>query len=251
MIKKKIVFLVGYNFLKVLKNFKNKNFYFIIPSKEKAFSPNLQKDFFKNFGSQVYTSDYKIKNLKKVFLNINPDYLISLGWRKILPKEIISLFKHCINVHPAILPEYKGYHPIPYVLMNNEKEHGITAHIMTEKVDSGGILICKKFKIDQFSTINSIQDEIKKMMPNFLEKLIDILNSKKIILKSNKSKKTKIIAPKRKPKDSEIKPNMNFRDVFNIIRSSDPKRFPAYYLVNGKKVYVSVTLNIANKVKKY
>lgn len=249
--KKILVFLVGYNFLNELKGFKNKNYHFIVPSKEEAFSYHLRRKFKKVFGSHLHTSDYSRENLKKILLKINADYLISLGWRRIIPNEFINLHVKCVNIHPAILPEYKGYHPIPYVLMNNEKKHGITAHLMTENVDAGGIIFCKKFNIDQLSTIVSIQNKIKKMIPSFLRKLINILNSKKIKIKLNKCKRTKIIAPKRSPKDSEIDANMKFKDAFNLIRSCDPKRFPAYYLVNRKKIYVSLFSNIANKDKKY
>lgn len=251
MTKKKIVFLVGYNYLKTLKKFKNNPYHFIIPSKDKAFPLSLQKDFIKCFKSRVHPTDYSIKNLKKILLNIKPDFLICLGWRRILPQEIIYLVNQSINVHPAILPDYKGYHPIPYVLMNNEKKHGITAHFITTKVDSGKIILCKKFAISEFSTINSIQEKIKKMMPHFLNELIKILNHKKILTKVNNNKKTKIIAPKRTSKDSEIKPGMYFKDAFNLIRSCDPSRFPAYYLVNAQKVYVSLSRNMSKNKKKH
>jgi hypothetical protein len=52
-----------------------------------------------------------------------------------VPDSEIDLVKLAINIHPAILPDYKGYHPLPYIIQNNEKEHGITAHILSENID--------------------------------------------------------------------------------------------------------------------
>ena len=145
-----------------------------------------------------------------------------------------------VNVHPALLPEYKGYHPVPYVILNEEKVHGITAHLINEEVDAGDIIQKESFPINTFSTLRSLQYEVNKRMPEFLRKLFDKIIEGNIDYSPNMDAGTKIIAPIRTHKDSEVYLNEPLDEVFKKVKASDPKRFPAYFMYNGEKVYIKM-----------
>lgn len=90
----------------------------------------------------------KILNLKSEILNLNPDLIIVAAYGQILPKEILEIPKYgCLNVHPSLLPRWRGASPIQYTILNGDKETGITIILMTEKVDKGDIIAISKFQI--------------------------------------------------------------------------------------------------------
>ena len=82
--------------------------------------------------------------------NFQPDLIILAGFLKKIPAELIVVFKKkIINIHPSLLPKYGGKgmygdNVHNQVLMNNEKETGITIHYVNEKYDKGEIIFQKK-----------------------------------------------------------------------------------------------------------
>jgi methionyl-tRNA formyltransferase len=69
------------------------------------------------------------------------DYLFSIVNRNLIPNEVLALPQHlAINYHDAPLPNYAGVHATSWAIMNREVKHGITWHVMTERVDAGDIL---------------------------------------------------------------------------------------------------------------
>ena len=93
------------------------------------------------------------KDLMKEIASYEPDYILSIYYRKIFPKSLLQLPKYgCINIHPSLLPEYRGPVPTAWALLNGEKETGITIHLMDEGIDTGDILFQKTVDIDYNDT---------------------------------------------------------------------------------------------------
>ena len=83
-------------------------------------------------------------DIVKTVLDIEPDIILSIYYRKILPQSLIDCPKFgCINIHPSILPYYRGPVPTAWAIENGEKEFGITIHYMDDSLDTGDILIQK------------------------------------------------------------------------------------------------------------
>ena len=82
---------------------------------------------------------------------------------KILSKKFLKKFKgKVINIHPSLLPKYKGLNTHKRVLENNEKFSGCTVHYVTSKLDSGKIILQKKIKIVKNDNVKSLQKKILK-----------------------------------------------------------------------------------------
>ena len=87
----------------------------------------------------------KILNLKSEILNLTPDLIVVAAYVQILPKEILEIPKFgCLNVHPSLLPRWRGPSPIQYTILNGDEKTGVTIIKMTEKVDSGPIVAQKE-----------------------------------------------------------------------------------------------------------
>ena len=82
---------------------------------------------------------------------------------KILSRNFITKFSgKILNIHPSLLPKYKGLNTHQRVLSNKEKYSGCTVHFVNSKLDSGKIILQKKVKITKNETKNSLAKKILK-----------------------------------------------------------------------------------------
>ena len=106
----------------------------------------------------------KSENLILKQLKINKISLICLaGFMKILSPNFIKKFKGIIlNIHPSLLPKYKGLNTHERVLQNKEKYSGCTVHYVNSRLDSGKIILQAKVKISKKDTSSSLKKKILK-----------------------------------------------------------------------------------------
>ena len=142
----------------------------------------------------IYTKTFKIKkkkfnysnikiNEKKILLELEKDKinLICLaGFMKILSKNFIKNFSGMIiNIHPSLLPKYKGLYTHQRVIDNKEKYSGCTVHYVNSKLDSGEIILQKKIRILKNDTSRSLSKRVLKqehlLYPKALNKVLSNL----------------------------------------------------------------------------
>ena len=136
---------------------------FVISDNSKAKGLNFSKKF--KIKRKIYS--FKIKNPEKEILKDlkkNKIKLICLaGFMKILSKNFIRSFKgKILNVHPSLLPKYKGLNTHLKAIENKEKFSGCTIHYVNQKLDSGKIIIQKKVKILKIDTPKTLAKKILK-----------------------------------------------------------------------------------------
>ena len=115
---------------------------------------------------KVYNYDKKKISEKRILkdLKSNNIKLICLaGFMKILSKDFIRNFKgKILNIHPSLLPKYKGLNTHYRAIQNKEKYSGCTVHLVNSKLDSGKIILQKKVKLSKEETPSSLQKKILK-----------------------------------------------------------------------------------------
>tara|TARA_Y100001970_G_scaffold264498_1_gene351177 strand:+ start:1491 stop:2075 length:585 start_codon:yes stop_codon:yes gene_type:complete len=90
-------------------------------------------------------------------------FICLAGFMKVLSASFIKKFKgKIINIHPSLLPKYKGLNTHKRVIENNEKFSGCTVHYVTSKLDSGKIIMQKKIRITKNETVQSLEKKILK-----------------------------------------------------------------------------------------
>ena len=110
--------------------------------------------------------NFKNKNLSEnkllsILKNNNIEIICLAGFMKILSKNFIKNFKgKILNIHPSLLPKYKGLNTHIRVLNNKEKYSGCTVHFVNAKLDSGKIILQKKVKISKNETKDSLAKKI-------------------------------------------------------------------------------------------
>ena len=103
------------------------------------------------------------KKIFKILLKKNIDLICLAGFMKILSRNFIKKFKgKIINIHPSLLPKYKGLNTHKKAIENNDKFAGCSVHYVTAKVDSGEIILQKKVKIKKKDTVDSLAKKVLK-----------------------------------------------------------------------------------------
>ena len=120
-----------------------------------------------------YAKQYKIpfkvitKNFENTLLKAldkhNIDIICLAGFMKILSKKFIrQSYRVIVNIHPSLLPKYKGLNTHQRAIKNKEKESGCTVHYVNRELDSGDIILQSKVKITKNETKESLENKILK-----------------------------------------------------------------------------------------
>ena len=159
----------GSNLKSIIKHSLQRNSYYVvkivISNKQQAIGLKIAKK--KNINN-YFINLTKSKKLGKKVLNIlkkNNIKLVCLaGFMKILPSYFIKSFNgKIINIHPSLLPKYKGLNTHKRVIKNNEKYTGCTVHYVNMYLDSGKIILQKKVRITKKDTAKSIEKKVLKI----------------------------------------------------------------------------------------
>tara|TARA_Y100000992_G_scaffold224196_1_gene156049 strand:- start:16 stop:591 length:576 start_codon:yes stop_codon:yes gene_type:complete len=123
--------------------------------------------FSKKFKIKKKVFNYKIKNPERKILEVlkkNKIQLICLaGFMKILSKNFLKKFNgKILNIHPSLLPKYKGLNTHFKAIKNKDKFSGCTVHFVTEKLDSGKIISQKKIRIFKKDNPKSLAKRVLK-----------------------------------------------------------------------------------------
>jgi methionyl-tRNA formyltransferase len=113
---------------------------------------------------------------------LNPDLLVVVAYGQIIPQDFLNIFPEgCLNVHPSLLPKYRGASPIQNTILNGDTETGVTIMLMDEKMDHGPILAQSYYQLSGTETNESLhQDLAQSGVPLLITTLKDFL-AKKII----------------------------------------------------------------------
>ena len=158
----------GSNLKSIIKSSRDYNFpikiELIITNNKKAKGLNFAKKY--NIPFKVFSYDNR-KNFERNSLNEIKKrkirFLCLAGFMKILSKNFIKNFGYqIINIHPSLLPKFKGLNTHKRVLKSKEKYSGCTVHFVTPKLDSGKIISQKKILIDKSETESSLRAKILK-----------------------------------------------------------------------------------------
>ena len=181
---------------------------------------------FKNY-CKKYKIDYlRHKNINSEdFFNkikkYNCDLFVSMSFNQIFKSNIINLAKHkTINCHAGKLPFYKGRNILNWVLINDEKEFGITVHYVDEGIDTGDIILQETFPIIDSDDYSTLLDKAYEECPRLLYAAIKKIRGKDFkVVKQNSIHSLGFYCTQRKKGDENINWAQSSREIFNFIRA--------------------------------
>jgi len=142
--------------------------------RKQVLTPSPVKEFARKHGiPTLQPKDVKDPQALEAIKGKNPDLIIVAAYGKILPKEIVELPPYgSLNIHPSLLPKYRGPSPIQTAILNEEKKTGITIILMDEKIDHGPVLNQEAWMIKKNSTFKDLSAELAKIGAELLLKTL-------------------------------------------------------------------------------
>lgn len=188
---------------------------FFLPSKEYSYikSYNLPEIKSKSANSEKF---------KKELLSLNPDIILVGTWSEKLNKDILQLPKIAsINVHPSLLPKYRGPNPYLQTIWHREKQSGLTFHLMTEKFDAGAILLQKSIEIKPDDTGKELKERTVLTARSAVTELLNML-ADDFIIPVEQSEERATYYPQITNDDVMLDFNKSAEEIYAHIRGVHP-----------------------------
>lgn len=184
----------------------------------------------------------KVKDPKiiKKLVKINPEVILCIGGTQIIPRQVLKIPKMgCLNIHPALLPKYRGRFSTVHALFNDEEYIGVSVHWMDEGIDSGPIIFQTKFKVEEFDTAKDVYDKFTKVGTQLFTKFINYWIEGKKINARAQDEKLATYYPKGLPNNGEIDWSWDGRKILRFIRAMTFEPFPpASFKIGEKKMVI-------------
>jgi len=197
------------------------------PVKEYAIDKNL-----KVFQPEKIANNTEFKNEIKA---LKPDLVCVVAYGIILPKSFLKIPKlGCINLHPSMLPNYRGPAPIQWAILNGDKKTGVTIMYLDEGMDSGDIIIQQEVDIDKDETTGELWNRLSSIGAKLLLKVVRNIDDGKI--ERSKQGDNFTLAPMLNKEMSKIDWNIKSAiQIKNLVRGLNPI-MGTYTFLNNKKV---------------
>ena len=173
------------------------------------------------------------ENSMKILEDISPDLIVVTAYGQILPKEILELPKYgCINIHASLLPRYRGAAPINWVILNGEKETGVTSMQMSEGLDTGDMLIKKSTPIGENETYEELYERLSVMGGEVLKETLYALENN-TLTPEKQDDELSCYSPMIKKEMSALDFTKSAQEVHNIIRG-----VTGFTMLDGKRLKI-------------
>ena len=175
------------------------------------------------------TSPEAYKTIKK----LAPDLLLTMAYGEYVPNKILKI-PHCetVNIHPSLLPQWRGASPIQSAILNGDKKTGTCLIRMVNDVDAGPIFISYETEIGEHETAGVLSDRLATLSAKLIKNsLDDILNKK--ISPTEQAHENAVYAPKIKKTDALITWSLPALKLLRQIKAFNP--WPvSYSWIKGK-----------------
>ncbi|MDQ7822806.1 MAG: methionyl-tRNA formyltransferase [Candidatus Eremiobacteraeota bacterium] len=171
--------------------------------------------------------------------SFSPHLIIVASYNRIVPREVIQIpSRGVVNIHPSLLPRYRGATPTFWALARGEEHTGVTAHfIEDEHVDRGRIILQRSLAILPGDTEGSLRERLASLSEEVVKGVLEAVFTRKREEFPLQDEAQATSFPKRTEQDGELCLEWPFRDIRNRIRASTPYPGP-YVVLEGKKYHV-------------
>jgi methionyl-tRNA formyltransferase len=199
-------------------------------------------EFCKAKNIELFRGNPRNGKAKKIIQSISCDVLLSVNYLFIIEKDIINLpAKYAINIHGSLLPKYRGRTPHVWAIINGEKETGITAHLIDEKVDNGDIIDQIKIPIGFYDTGADILKKFHTEYPKLVDQLFENIENNTISFQQQDFTKA-IYFGRRTPDDGKINWNWSKVRIHNWVRAQATPYPGAFTHFNETKIIINKTV---------
>ncbi|MFA5622192.1 MAG: methionyl-tRNA formyltransferase [Thermovirgaceae bacterium] len=168
------------------------------------------------------------------FLEEKPFCFFVIDFSQLIGELFLSMPEPgCLNIHPSLLPAYRGAAPIQRAIMNGEKETGVTVFRLVSEMDAGPILLSSKAKIDDEDTFGDMAETLAVEGSDIALEGLELFRKGRISFREQPHEKA-TFAPKISKRETEIRWDISSREVHDLVRSLNP--YPgSHFIFRGKR----------------
>lgn len=189
-------------------------------------------------------SRLKDPDFLKAIESFNADIFVVVAYGKLIPENVFTSPRlGTINLHPSLLPLYRGAAPVQWALINGEKETGITVQMINKELDAGDIVLQESFPLDSNITAGELYEKVLPMGADLLIKAVELLASGKAE-KVRQNHDNATYCGKIDRETAHIDWHNDSRVIHNLVRGLNPKP-AAWTTFKGKniKIYKTALFN--------
>jgi methionyl-tRNA formyltransferase len=191
----------------------------------------------------------KDKNLEQLIREKKPDLLWITDYRYLIPENVISLAPiGTINLHPSLLPKYRGRAPINWAIINGETNFGLTAHFVDGGMDTGNIIYQESFYLSQEQDVGDALNILYPMYGLITQKVLKAFESGDVPRRPQNHFDSTTFS-RRTPSDGLIDFSKPALSVWNLIRAVARPYPGAFSYLDDKKVFLWKARPSAIRVK--
>lgn len=169
---------------------------------------------------------------------LRPAIIYSFYYRNLLPAELLALAPlGAYNLHGSLLPKYRGRAPVNWMLVNGEREAGVTLHHMVARADAGDIVAQRAIEISDDDTALTLYRKIVPLGAALIRQYHPLIATATAPRRAQDLAQGSYCG-RRRPEDGRIDWNWPARRIFNLVRAVTHPYPGAFALVSGRKVYV-------------
>ena len=200
-------------------------------------------------GLPVY-QPLKVKDpsFMELLQKLAPEMIVVAAFGQILPKAVIDYPRlHCLNIHPSLLPKYRGAAPLNRQIINGETKTGVTIMLMDEGMDSGDILLQEEMELGATETYGELHDRLAQRGAFLLTKTIDQI-TEGTATRQAQAEAGVTFAPRLTKETGKINWSHNISDIVNLIRGLSPTP-AAYTMLDGLPLKIFSAVAQSEKVE--
>lgn len=189
-------------------------------------------------GIEVETADPSAPGQAERIRSLEPDYLFSVYYRKMIRPEVLSLFpKGAYNLHGSLLPKYRGRAPVNWAVLEGEVETGVTLHHMVEKPDAGDVVDQEWVPIEDDETALQVYQKLCEASVNVWDRCLGWFERGKAPRFPQDLAKGSYRGG-RKPEDGRIDFGGSAKRCFDLVRAVTTPYPGAFALAGQQRFYV-------------
>lgn len=184
----------------------------------------------------------------EILHNLHPEMIVVAAYGQILPKAIIDFPPlKCLNIHPSLLPKYRGAAPLNWAIIRGETKTGITIMQMDEGMDSGNILLQQETTIDATENYGQLHDRLAILGTALLIEVIDRMSSGAVFSKPQDTSGV-TFAPRLTKEMGQINWSSGAGEIVNLVRGLSPEP-TAYTTLSGQPLKIFAAEAVDGDVK--
>lgn len=166
------------------------------------------------------------------------EVVLILSYHRLIPAKVLALHQHNIVIHASDLPQGKGWSPLMWQVLADQKDIVFSLFEATADVDNGPIYLKQTLHLSGFELNHELRHLQAKMC---IEMCLEFISHyHELTLHPQQPQGQSTFYPKRTAKDSELDPNKSLNEQFNLLRTVDNEEYPAFFLKDGHKYILKI-----------